>query len=121
MSSDARALAAYLREARVQIEQVRDYLEGYDFDRFAADQRTVDAVAYRLLNLGEVIRDIQTGQPGRLEAEVSAEIPWRSIRGMRNRLAHDYENILPERIWDVHTDHLDGLLQSIDAFLAREP
>ena len=31
--------------------------------------------------------------------ESHAEIPWRSIRGMRNIFAHDYGNCDPEKIW----------------------
>lgn len=31
--------------------------------------------------------------------ESHTEVPWRSIRGMRNIFAHDYGNCDPEKIW----------------------
>lgn len=116
MSSDRFALSADLHEIRAQIGYIRSYLEGYDRARFEGDQRTIDAVALRLLYVGEIIKEIQERDKGALEQEVSSTIPWDNIRAMRNRLAHDYDTILSTRIWDVYTDHLDPLERAIDQF-----
>ena len=50
----------------------------------AGDQRTVDAIAKRLEDIGE--------HAGRLSEEVLASLPgvaWRDIIGMRARIVHD--------------------------------
>ncbi|MGH8827782.1 MAG: HepT-like ribonuclease domain-containing protein, partial [Jiangellaceae bacterium] len=38
--------------------------------------------------------------------EARAAVPWRSIRGLRNRLAHDYHQIDFEILWSVFTEHV---------------
>ena len=45
------------------------------------------------------------------------EIPWRRIIGMRNRLAHRYENINYDTLWDVATVRLITLRESVRLLL----
>ena len=45
------------------------------------------------------------------------EIPWRRIIGMRNRLAHRYENINYDTLWDVATMRLITLRESVRLLL----
>jgi uncharacterized protein with HEPN domain len=46
--------------------------------------------------------------------EANAKIPWRKIKGMRNKIAHDYEGIQLNIIWDVLEDFLPTLIESIE-------
>jgi uncharacterized protein with HEPN domain len=34
------------------------------------------------------------------------EVPWTEIVGMRNRLVHEYFDIIPQRVWEVLEHHL---------------
>ena len=45
------------------------------------------------------------------------EIPWRRIIGMRNHLAHRYENIDYDTLWDVATMRLITLVESVRQLL----
>ncbi|MBN1969725.1 MAG: DUF86 domain-containing protein [Candidatus Delongbacteria bacterium] len=45
------------------------------------------------------------------------DIPWRKITGMRNIIAHEYGEILVERIWITAKDHIEELLKNVDSFL----
>ena len=45
------------------------------------------------------------------------EIPWRRIIGMRNRLAHRYDNIDYDTLWDVGTIHLITLRENVRLLL----
>ncbi len=47
------------------------------------------------------------------------EVSWRSITDFRNRLAHGYLDVKPERIWDVIVVHLPLLLAVVEAELDR--
>jgi uncharacterized protein with HEPN domain len=42
------------------------------------------------------------------------EIPWRQIRGMRNRLIHGYYEIDLNVVWDTVTRNLDPLLAALE-------
>ena len=45
------------------------------------------------------------------------EIPWRRIIGMRNHLAHRYDNIDYDTLWDVSTTSLITLTESVRQLL----
>ena len=45
------------------------------------------------------------------------EIQWRRIIGVRNRLAHDYQQTDWEIIWTILHELVPGLLGSLDALL----
>ncbi len=50
-----------------------------------SDGLVFDAVRVRLIEIGEAVKDIDTGL---LENE--PDVPWSEIAGMRDRLAHRY-------------------------------
>ena len=43
-------------------------------------------------------------------ANAQAQIPWRSMRGMRNRIAHGYFDIDLDVVWDTVQNALPPLL-----------
>ena len=45
------------------------------------------------------------------------EIPWRRIIGMRNHLAHQYDDINSDTLWEVATIHLIALRENIRRIL----
>jgi uncharacterized protein with HEPN domain len=42
------------------------------------------------------------------------DIPWSKIIGLRNKLAHDYGEILTDRIWLIATVSIPDLLSRIE-------
>tara|TARA_B110000008_G_scaffold277958_1_gene320484 strand:+ start:214 stop:447 length:234 start_codon:yes stop_codon:yes gene_type:complete len=61
------------------IEWIESHVEGYDFVRFSADRKTIDAVTRCLEVIGEAAKHLT-------EAFTSQypEIPWRAICGFRD-------------------------------------
>lgn len=41
------------------------------------------------------------------------EIPWREMRGIRNRMAHGYFELNMDIIWDTVTSYLEDLCSKI--------
>ena len=77
-----------LRRIVQYIEEVSLFISGYDYDAFHQDKKTVSACSFGVMQIGELAKelsdDIQQQNP---------TIPWNGMRGMRNRIAHDYDNI----------------------------
>ena len=46
---------------------------------------------------------------------VHSEIPWRNMRGMRNRIAHGYFDINLDVVWDTVKTALPELLKQLSA------
>ena len=45
--------------------------------------------------------------------ENNEDIPWSKIIGLRNKVAHDYGEILTDRIWLIATRSIPELLEQI--------
>jgi len=85
-----------------------------NFAEFSADAKTIAACVLNLSQIGELV--------GRLDDEflgTNTQIPWRKMRGMRNRIVHDYEGIQLNIVWDVLVDFLPELIEKIDELIAN--
>ena len=47
--------------------------------------------------------------------EAHPEVPWRSMRNMRNRMAHGYFDINLDVVWETVQEWLPALLQQLPA------
>ena len=45
-------------------------------------------------------------------------VPFRSMRGMRNIIAHDYGDVDPDQVWKTATDDLPGLVEILERHFA---
>ncbi|WP_205909081.1 HepT-like ribonuclease domain-containing protein [Neorhizobium lilium] len=94
-------------------ERAIDYVGDMERLDFEADQRTQDAVVANIAAIGECVAKIMDGFPD-FVAEHS-EIPWRDIRTMRNRIAHQYFEIDQNTVWITVSQSLPELVSRLDA------
>jgi len=64
--------------------RIQTYTEGLDFEEFVNDQKTLDAVVRNFEIIGEASTRIHPD----FQIE-HCEIPWKHLRGYRNRLIHE--------------------------------
>lgn len=76
------------------IEAIERFTADMGLHGFAAADQTIRAAKYSLLVISEAAAKL-----GDLAADLCPDVPWRDIRGLGNRLRHDYENIDVVRIW----------------------
>lgn len=105
--------ASDLTEVLNAIDRVTDYVTGMDQASFAASMIAYDAVLMNLLVIGEAIRRIDTAV---LATEPS--IKWTLAVGLRNRIAHGYEDIEPDKIWLTVVNDLPPLRAAVVRMLA---
>ena len=86
------------------IGKIRAYVAGLNFEGFAADEKTQDAVIRNLEIIGEAARTL----PEELKERASA-IEWRKITALRNLLIHEYFGVSMPVVWDVVAHKLDEL------------
>lgn len=92
------------------------YVEGLSKTEFLEDSRTQQAVAMNLVIIGEAVSRLETRFPEFLAR--FPEIPWRSMRGMRNRIAHGYFELDMEIDFDTVQTELLRLSQNLPALRA---
>ncbi|MBI4775519.1 MAG: DUF86 domain-containing protein [Deltaproteobacteria bacterium] len=90
------------------------YIKGLAFEDFVEDEKAFDAVIRQLTIMGEASSHI----PEEITA-LSPEIPWSSIRGMRNVIVHDYLSVNMRIVWKTVTKDLPDLCFQLEALQSR--
>lgn len=85
-----------LDEMLDSIELIQRYTQGLTFEAFAAQQVLRDAVVLRIAILGEAASHVSDEDKARW-----ANVPWRVVTDMRNRLIHGYFAVRLDLVWQV--------------------
>ena len=80
-------------------------------DDFLADKRTQQAVILSLIVIGEAATKLMDGYAE--FTQVHAEVPWRSMRNMSNRMANGYFDINLDVVWETVQEWLPALLKQL--------
>ena len=88
------------------IENIEDYVNRISsLDDFSSNSLIQDAVLFNLLQIGEISK---TKISDAFKKKYS-DIPWDKIYGFRNRLVHDYDNIILTVVYEIVIDDLTTL------------
>lgn len=90
-------------------ERLLKYSNGKTFSDFEPGVEFTDACIFNLLQIGEYVAALS-------ESFILAnpEIPWRTIKGMRNRIVHDYEGINYKTVWETVSKDIPIFIKQIE-------
>ena len=91
------------------------YTEGYTFEKFCTDDKTIDATVFAISQIGELIKNISKQTMQKYQA-----IEWNMIKGLRNRIVHDYEGISLKSIWFILNNDIIQLKEDIQDIINTE-
>lgn len=106
-------LPDYLDHIQQAAADARNFVEGLVKEDFLADKRTQQAVIMSLIIIGEAATKVMDSYAEFTQAH--AEVPWRSMRNMRNRMAHGYFDINLDVVWETAQEWLPTLLKQLPA------
>jgi uncharacterized protein with HEPN domain len=109
----ARDYRLYLDDIVTAIAAIQSYVVGYDYDQFAADGKTLDAVLHNLAIIGEAASKLP---PEIANGEITIE--WRKIIGFRNIVIHEYFGVNRLIVWDIIVNKLAPLNLACKRLLA---
>jgi uncharacterized protein with HEPN domain len=101
-----------LKKMKTYAEQAIEFKGDIDFQKFMTDYKTMSACVFSLSQIGELV--------GKLSDDLidsANHIPWKKIKGMRNKIVHDYEGIQYNTVWDVLTVFLPQFIEDIDSLI----
>jgi uncharacterized protein with HEPN domain len=105
-----RSDALLLEDISEAISRILKYTDGYNLPMFENDDRTIDAVVRNFEIIGEAAN--QLSEPLKDE---NPDVDWFKMRGLRNRIVHQYFGIDLEIIWELVVSHLPMLKEKIEA------
>lgn len=108
MKKDPRVYLLHIRDALNAIER---YTAGGK-EHFLKDERTQDAVIYKLAVIGEAVKRL----PKALR-DAHPSIPWKRVAGLRDVVIHEYDTTEIPKIWRVVERDLPALSEAIGVML----
>jgi len=90
------------------LNKIKIYTSGLSQEDFFKDDKTMDAVIRNFEIVGEAANRI----PEEIK-ENNLDVNWHRIRGLRNRIVHDYMGIDYAIVWNIIQNDLDIFARQI--------
>lgn len=98
----------YIKKIVTDLEFVLNHTEGLTQDELENNEILVDSVMFRLIQISEnsdkLTDDFKTH---------FTSIPWRAMKGMRNRIVHEYGNVDLAVVYDTVKNDIPELLRKL--------
>ncbi|MBU0560586.1 MAG: DUF86 domain-containing protein [Bacteroidetes bacterium] len=90
------------------IKKIEEFTNGLSYGDFEKNSLVTDAVVRNIEIIGEASKNIPTEIQ-----QLFSDIPWQKLRGIRNRIVHDYFDVNRNIIWYIVTKELEPLKKTI--------
>jgi uncharacterized protein with HEPN domain len=100
---------SYLIDIVDCIMDINEFTKSIEYHQFEKEKMRKLAVERQLEIIGQAANKIS-----KETQDLMKNIPWGNIIGLRNKLAHDYGEILAERIWIISKTSVQELLKEIE-------
>lgn len=104
----------YIRRMVEAAETSQAYVRGVPEAEFVAGGVVYDAALMQLVIIAEAASRV----PPTIRDELGA-VPWSDIRAVRNRVAHDYEGLDEDSIWNTVTVKVPQLIEALRGVLVE--
>ncbi|MGL5080903.1 MAG: HepT-like ribonuclease domain-containing protein [Microcoleaceae cyanobacterium] len=98
------------------IQRIQAFTSDLNFDEYLNDIRTISAVERQFEILGEAARRITDAF-----RQAHPDIDWQRIVGLRNIVAHRYDEVRQDILWTIIHSELDPLLVQLESILPPLP
>jgi uncharacterized protein with HEPN domain len=104
----------YIQDILEAIQRIDEYLTGITFEEFSKDNKTIDAVVRNFAVIGEAARNVPVSVKRK-----HPEIAWKRMRGMRDKVIHEYFGVDPHILWDTSKIDLPASKQLLKELLSE--
>ena len=97
------------------ISKIEDYTRDLTFEAFSQSHLIIDAVVRNIEIIGEASKNIPPETQNNFQ-----DVPWQKIKGIRNRIVHEYFSIDVSIIWFIVQNELEPLKNTLTKHLDKE-
>jgi len=102
----------YVEKIINDLKFVIDHTTGKTKDEIEADELLLDSIMFRIIQISE--------NYGKLTPQFKADhadVPWLAIKGMRNRIVHDYGEVDLIVVYDTVINGIPKMLERLENIL----
>ena len=113
MSKLKRNIIQFTYDIEEFIVEIKEEISGKEYTNFSSDKKLIGYIERQIEKIGEAINQIQ-----KLDKDILLQINnnksyWENIKGMRNRLIHEYWGTSIEMLYEISVYELDELLSYV--------
>ena len=86
-------------------EKINSKMSKLTREQFDNDEDVVQIICFNILQIGELAKSFEPSFISKYDG-----VPWRQIKGMRDKVAHGYGTIDMDRVWDTALNNINPLL-----------
>lgn len=105
----------FLNDILESTEKIKQFTANTDFNHFKKDDKTSYAVIRAFEIIGEAAKEI----PDEIK-EKYAQLPWKEMTSMRDKLIHAYFGVDLEVVWKTIHEDIPALKQLIREVIEKE-
>lgn len=83
-----------LQKVLKYINEIEEFIKDYTKEQFNNDRKTINACVFDLSQIGELV-----GKISESVIKENTNIEWRGLKGLRNRIVHDYDGVNLDMVW----------------------
>lgn len=105
----------YIRKIITDLTFIQEHTKDHTQKELYADEVLLDSVMFRLIQISE-----NSDKLTEAFKVAHSSIPWRAMKGLRNRIVHEYGNVDLAVIYDTIKNDIPELLRALNA-IAGQP
>lgn len=98
----------YLERIKYHFDRITDTMENITYDMYIENEDIQDITMFNIIQISENVKQLtneyKTNNPN---------IPWKDIYGLRNRLVHDYGNVVLDIVYETLTKDIPTIRKSL--------
>ena len=98
----------YINRVFDDLAYIIKYMQGTQIETFSNNELLQDAMMFRLIQISENARKLSDRY-----REEHSMIPWTAIFGLRNRIVHDYGNVVLDVVYDTLKKDIPDLMNTM--------
>ena len=113
MSKLKRNIIQFTYDIEEFIIEIKTEIKEEEYLGFSSDKKLIGYIERQIEKIGEAISQIQKLDKDILLQTYNNKSYWENIKGMRNRLSHEYWGTSVEMLYEISVYELDDLLNYI--------
>ena len=99
----------YISNILKNLDFIIGNMSGVDLEAFSQNEILQDSMMFRLIQISEDAKLLSDGYKN-----ARTDIPWSSLYGLRNRIVHDYGNVILNIVFDTLTNDIPELRHMLE-------
>ena len=113
MSKLKRNIIQFTYDIEEFIAEIKEEVSGKEYTNFSSDRKLIGYIERQIEKIGEAINQIQKLDKDILLQIYNNKSYWENIKGIRNRLIHEYWGTSIEMLYEISIYELDELLNYV--------